>query len=132
MILAEFKKNLKIKIVEDDEDTLNLYSEYLSKKGYNVVGRNRKADEIKPDLAKESSDVYLIDSKLAGNKSGEEVATDILDAHPSTPILFITADNSEPEKIEKNPKFHNKKVDVLVKPARLGQIEHSILGLVSK
>ena len=36
------------------------------------------------------------------------------------------------EQIEKNPKLRNKKVDVLVKPVKLEQIEHSILNLVKK
>jgi len=61
-----------------------------------------------------------------------EVATEILDVYPSAPILFITADYTQPEQIEKNPKFRNKKIDVLVKPAKLMEIENSILNLVNK
>jgi Response regulator containing CheY-like receiver, AAA-type ATPase, and DNA-binding domains len=126
------KKSLRIMIVEDDEDILTLYSDYLSNRGYHVIARYTKGDNIEMDLEKHWADVYLIDSKLPGNKSGMEVATEILDVYPSAPILFITADYSQPEQIEKNPKFRNKKIDVLVKPAKLTEIEHSILNLVNK
>jgi DNA-binding LytR/AlgR family response regulator len=83
-------------------------------------------------ILKSTPDVYLINSKLPGNKSGMEVATEILDAYPSAPILFITADYTQPKQIEKNPKLRDKKVDVLVKPVKLEEIEHSILNLVNK
>ena len=119
-------------IVEDDEDILTLYSDYLSNRGYHVIARYTEGDNIETDLEKHSADVYLINSKLPGNKSGMEVATEILDVYPSAPILFITADYTQPDKIQKNPKFRNKKIDVLVKPARLMEIEHSILNLVNK
>jgi hypothetical protein len=60
------------------------------------------------------------------------VATEILDIYPEAPILLITADSEQPYKIEKNPVFRNKKVDVLLKPVRLHEIEHSISNLVNK
>ena len=119
-------------IVEDDEDNLTLYSDYLSKRGYHVIARYTKGNNINTNLETHSPDVYLINSKLPGNKSGTEVATEILDIYPSAPILFITADNRQPEEIEKNPKFRDKKVDVLIKPVKLIEIEHSILNLVNK
>jgi len=122
------KKSLKIMIVEDDEDILTLYSDYLSNRGYHVIARYRKGNNIETDLEKHTPDVYLIKSKLPCNKSGMEVATEILDVCPSAPILFITADYTQPEQIKKNPKFRNKRVEVLVKPAKLMEIEHSILN----
>ena len=126
------KKSLKIMIVEDDEDNLTLYSDYLSKKGYHVIARYTKANDIKTDLERHSPDIYLINPKLPGNKTGTEVATEILDIYPSAPILFITADNRQSVEIKKNPKLRDKKVDVLLKPVKLEKIEHSILNLVNK
>jgi two-component SAPR family response regulator len=126
------KKNLKIMIVEDDEDNLTLYSDYLSKKGYHVIARYTKANDIKTDLERHSPDIYLINPKLPRNKTGTEVATEILDIYPSAPILFITADNRQPVEIKKIPKLRDKKVDVLLKPVKLEKIEHSILNLVNK
>jgi len=126
------KKSLKIMIVEDDEDILTLYSDYLSRKGYQVIARYTKGNNIKSDLERYLPDLYLINSKLPGNKTGTEVATEILDVYPSAPILFITADYRQPEEIEKNPIFRDKKVDVLIKPVKLDEIEHSIINLVNK
>jgi DNA-binding response OmpR family regulator len=126
------KTPLKIMIVEDDEDILTLYSDYLSKKGYHVIARYTRGNNIKTDLERHSPDVFLINSILPGKKTGIEVATEILNIYPSAPILFITADYRQPEVIEKNPEFRNKKVDVLIKPVKLEQIEHRIINLVKK
>ena len=117
-------------IVEDDEDILTLYSDYLSKKGYHVIARYTKGNNIQTDLERYSPDIFLINSILPGKKTGIEVATEILNIYPSAPILFITADYRQPEVIEKNPEFRNKKVDVLIKPVKLEQIEHRIINLV--
>jgi len=119
-------------IFEDDEDILTLYSDYLSNKGYHVVARYTKGNNIKEDLETDPPDVFLINSLLPGKKSGTDVATEILDIHPEAPILFITADSEQPYKIEENPVFHDKRVNVLLKPVKLDEIEHSISNLVNK
>jgi DNA-binding response OmpR family regulator len=126
------QKPLKVMILEDDEDILTLYSDYLSNKGYHVVARYTTGNNIKEDLETDPPDVFLINNLLPGKKSGVDVATEILDIYPEAPILFITADSEQPYKIEKNPVFRNKKVDVLLKPVKLHEIEHSILNLVNK
>ena len=59
-----------------------------------------------------------------------EVATEILDVYPSAPILFITADYRQPVQVKKHPKLRNKKVEILLKPVKLEQIENTILNLV--
>jgi DNA-binding response OmpR family regulator len=128
----ESKRPLKIMIVEDDEDILTLYSDYLSKKGYHVIARYTKGNDIQTDLQKHSPDIYLINSLLPGQKNGTEIATEILNVYPSAPILFITADLNQHEEIQKNPVFRDKKVDVLLKPVKLNEIEHSIINLVNK
>jgi DNA-binding NtrC family response regulator len=104
------KKSLKIMIVEDEEDILTLYSDYLSNKGYHVIARYTRGNNIKTDLERHSTDVYLIDLRLPGKNSGTEVATEILDVYPSAPILFITADYRQPEVIKKTPNFTIRKL----------------------
>lgn len=126
------KKSLKIMIVEDDTDILTLYSDYLSNRGYHVIARYTRGNNIQTDLERHSPDVFLINSILPGKKNGIEVATEILDVYPSAPILFITADYHQPEEIEKNPIFRDKKVHVLLKPTKLNEIENCILNLVNK
>ena len=43
-------KRLKIVIVEDEEDILTLYSDYLSSRGYHVIARYTRGNHIKSDL----------------------------------------------------------------------------------
>ncbi len=125
-------EKLKIMIVQSDQDNMTLYSDYLSKRGYHVIARYTKGDDILMDLDKEPPDVFVLNSRLPGNKSGMEVATEILDVYPSAPILFVTADYGQPVQLKKHPKLRDKKVEVLIKPVKLEQIEHSILNLVNK
>jgi len=119
-------------IVEDDEDNLTLYSDYLSKRGYHVIARYTKGNNILSDVEKQPPDVFILNSRLPGNKSGMEVATEILDVYPSAPILFITADYGQPIAVKKHPKLRDKKVDILLKPVKLEQIENTIINLISK
>lgn len=118
-------------IIEDEEDILTLYSDYLSDRGYHVIGRYTSGDTVKAHLERHTPDIYLLDSRLPG-KSGMEVATEILDVYPSAPILFITADHRTPEEVQMNPIFRDKKVEVLLKPVKLEKIEHTILNLVHR
>jgi CheY-like chemotaxis protein len=125
-------EKLKIMIIQGDDDNLSLYSDYLSKRGYRVIARYTKGNNILSDVEKQPPDVFILNSRLPGNKSGTEVATEILDVYPSAPILFITADYSQPFVLKKHPKLRDKKVEILLKPVKLKQIENTILNLVSK
>jgi CheY-like chemotaxis protein len=125
-------EKLKIMIIQGDEDNLSLYSDYLSKRGYRVIARYTKGNNILSDVEKQPPDVFILNSRLPGNKSGTEVATEILDVYPSAPILFITADYGQPFVLKKHPKLSDKKVEILLKPVKLKQIENIILNLVSK
>jgi CheY-like chemotaxis protein len=125
-------EKLKIMIIQGDDDNLSLYSDYLSKRGYHVIARYTKGNNILSDVEKQPPDVFILNSRLPGNKSGTEVATEILDVYPSAPILFITADYGQPVVLKKHPKLRDKKVEILLKPVKLAEIEHSILNLVNK
>jgi CheY-like chemotaxis protein len=125
-------EKLKIMIIQGDDDNLSLYSDYLSKRGYRVIARYTKGNNILNDVEKQPPDVFILNSRLPGNKSGTEVATEILDVYPSAPILFITADYGQPFVLKKHPKLRDKKVEILLKPVKLKQIENTILNLVSK
>jgi DNA-binding NtrC family response regulator len=125
-------KRLKVIIIEDDEDNLNLYNDYLCHKGHHVVNTYHKTDSIMTDIEKDTPDVYLLDYKLPGNKNGIEVATEILNKFPKAPILFITAHESLRNEMSKLPKFHDKNIEFLTKPVKLYRMESSMLNLVNK
>ena len=119
-------------IIEDEEDNLNIYNEYLSYKGHEVVNTSSRADSTMTDIEKDTPDVYLIDYRLPGNKNGIEVATEILNKFPKAPILFITAHESLRNEMSKLPKFYDKNIEFLTKPVKLYRMESSMLNLVNK
>jgi DNA-binding NtrC family response regulator len=125
-------KRLKVIIIEDDEDNLNLYNDYLCHKGHHVVNTYHKTDSIMIDIEKDTPDVYLLDYRLPGDKNGIDLAIEILNKFPKAPILFITAHESLRNEISKLPKFHDKNIEFLTKPFKLYRMESSLLSLVNK
>jgi DNA-binding response OmpR family regulator len=83
-------KKLKIMIVEDEEDILLLYKDFLSAKGHEVTTTYLTGDDMVNEIDNVRSEIYLIDYRLPGNKNGIDVAVEILNNFPSAHILFIT------------------------------------------
>jgi DNA-binding NtrC family response regulator len=126
------KKQLNIMIIEDEQDILLLYKDYLLSKGHKIVATSTTANEIMSDYDRIRPDVALIDYKLPNDKNGIEAAIQILDKYPSAAILIVTAYETVKKEIAKNSIFGNKRVEVLIKPLRLSQLESSILDIVNK
>ena len=82
------------------------------------------------DIERESPNIYLIDDKLPGTKNWLDLAIEILAKYPSAPILFVTANECLESELSKHRIFDGKKLKVLLKPARLQQIENDMLDLV--
>jgi CheY-like chemotaxis protein len=125
-------KKLKIMIVEDEEDILILYKDFLSGKGHDVTTACLNGEDMIGEIDKVKSDMYLIDYRLPGNKNGIEVAIEILNKFPAAPILFITAYENLQKEISKNPIFYDKNVQVLLKPVKLDKIENAMVNLAYK
>lgn len=119
-------------IIEDEQDILLLYKDYLLSKGHKIVATSTTANEIMSDYDRIRPDVALIDYKLPNDKNGIEAAIQILDKYPSAAILIVTAYETVKKEIAKNSIFGNKRVEVLIKPLRLSQLESSILDIVNK
>jgi len=119
-------------VVEDEEDILILYKDYLLSKGHEVIASYFGGEDMIKELDKVNPDVYLIDYRLPGNKNGIDVAIEILNKWLSAPILFITAHENLHKEISKNPIFYGKNIQVLVKPVKLDKIESAMLSLVDK
>jgi DNA-binding NtrC family response regulator len=126
------KQRLKIMIVDDEEDNLALYSDYLSSKGHKILQAYLNAKNILRDIDVECADVYIIDYRLPGNMNGIEVGIEILKRFPSACIVFVTAFELLQKEIAKHDIFYDKNIDVLLKPVKLDEIEKSILHLVNK
>jgi DNA-binding response OmpR family regulator len=120
---------LKIMVVNDEEDILRLYSDYFSKRGHQVLKTYLTADNVMDDIERETPNMYVIDHKLPGTKNGLDLAAEILLKYPLAPILFVTANQYLESELLKHRIFDGKKIKVLLKPARLQQIENYILDL---
>ena len=120
-----------IMILDDEEDILKLYNDYLSSKGHKVIHTYVNAETISEDIDIERPDIYLIDYRLRGNNNGIEVASEILKKFPSSCIMFITGFELLNDEISKHNIFYDKNIDILIKPVRLGQLEDSLVNLLS-
>jgi DNA-binding NtrC family response regulator len=126
------KETYTIMLLDDEEDILKLYSDYLSRMGHRVLKAYVNADTILDDIDIEFPDVYIIDYRLLGNMNGVEVAVEILNKFPSACIIFITAFELLQQEISKRDIFYDKNIDVLIKPVKLSQIQNSLINLLSK
>jgi len=125
------RETFTIMILDDEEDILKLYNDYLSSKGHKVIHTYVNAETISEDIDIERPDIYLIDYRLRGNNNGIEVASEILKKFPSSCIMFITGFELLNEEISKHNIFYDKNIDILIKPVRLGQLEDSLVNLLS-
>jgi DNA-binding response OmpR family regulator len=126
------KKRLSIMIIEDEQDILLLYKDYLLSRGHNVVATSTTANEILSDYDRIKPDVAIIDYKLPNDKNGLDAALQILNKHPSAAILMVTAYETVTKEIIKMPFLHNKRVEVLIKPLRLAQLQNSIINIANR
>jgi DNA-binding response OmpR family regulator len=126
------KKHFSIMIIEDEQDILLLYKDYLLSKGHNVVATSTTANEIISDYDRIRPDVAIIDYKLPADKNGIDAAIEIIEKYPSAAILIVTAYETVTKEIAKISLFDNKRVEVLIKPLRLAQLESSIVNIVNK
>ena len=126
------KKRLSIMIIEDEQDILLLYKDYLLSRGHNVVATSTTANEILSDYDRIKPDVAIIDYKLPNDKNGLDAALQILNKYPSAAILIVTAYETVTKEITKMPILDNKRVEVLIKPLRLAQLENSIIDITNR
>lgn len=126
------KKQFSIMIIEDEQDILLLYKDYLLSRGHNVVATSTTASEIMSDYDRIRPDVAIIDYKLPADKNGIDAAIQIIEKYPSAAILIVTAYETVSKEIAKISLFDNKRVEVLIKPLRLAQLESSIVNIVNK
>lgn len=126
------KKHFSIMIIEDEQDILLLYKDYLLSRGHNVVATATTANEIISDYDRIRPDVAIIDYKLPADKNGIDAAIQIIEKYPSAAILIVTAYETVTKEIAKISLFDNKRVEVLIKPLRLAHLESSIANIVNK
>ena len=129
-MLQVSKTKLKIAVVEDDEDILTLYKNFLISNGHEVFS-SLNADDIMSNFLKNRPDIALLDYRMVGHKSGIEAGIEILTDYPLFPILFVTAYEALFSDILNYLIFKDKKISILIKPVLLRKIGDAILNLLN-
>lgn len=88
VIQNEKPKKLKIMIIEDEEDILILYRDFLRVLGHEIVCNSLHANNTMSDFEKYLPDICVMDYKIPGRKSGKDAAIEILTKYPLTPIIL--------------------------------------------
>jgi len=87
--------NIKIVVVEDEEDLLELIEYNLSKEGYEVIGfLNTKT--VQRMLVEEDVDLLIMDRNLPGVEGSEFVKALRKDGF-TTPVIYLSAKNLDSE-----------------------------------
>jgi DNA-binding response OmpR family regulator len=117
-------------IIEDEQDILLLYKDYLIDRGHQVLVTSTSASEIMGDFDKVRPDITIIDYKLPGKNDGIQAAAEIYSKHPNAAILIVTAYDTVIEQVSKNSIFENKNFNILIKPVKLFILESEMFKLL--
>ena len=89
-------------VIDDDEDTVRLFSEFLEEKGIKVVGNGYDGITAIKLYKEKKPDVVLIDMMMP-NGSGFHAIKKIRDINPTAKIIAVSGDSSysTEDKLEK-------------------------------
>jgi DNA-binding response OmpR family regulator len=118
-----------IMIIEDDEDVLMVYRDFLEKRGFKIEVSAPTANEILRDYEAYRPDLVILDYKLPGSMNGLHAAEKILRNNPSARILMVTAFEDVKKEIAENRFFDGKKISALIKPVQLSHLARLIASL---
>jgi DNA-binding response OmpR family regulator len=118
-------------VIEDDQDILILYKDYLKKKGHSIIVSSTTADDALCDYQQYEPDLVIMDFKLPGQKNGLQAANEIISQYSTAKILIITAFEGVREEITQMNLSRHKQIIVLVKPIRLSHLDRIISKLLN-
>ena len=108
-------------VIDDDEDTVRLFSEFLEENGVNVIGNGFDGVTAVKLFKKTKPDVVLIDLNMP-NGSGFYAIKKIQEIDPKAKIIAVTADGSYATE-EKLDKLH---IPLIQKPFKMDKVISSI------
>ncbi|HIJ35121.1 MAG TPA: response regulator, partial [Gammaproteobacteria bacterium] len=92
--------NRKIAIVEDDPDQRENYTDALRRQGYTIRAYGSK-EEALLGFEEDLPDLAILDVMLGKNHdAGFEICTELHRQHPTIPVIFLTARDSEIDRVE--------------------------------
>lgn len=115
-----------IMIIEDEDDILQVYKDFLERKGYAVEVSAPTANEAVKDYETYKPDLIMIDYRLPGAMNGLQAAERILRIDPSARILMVTASENIGHELASNAFLSDKMISVVRKPVRLANLAKTI------
>ncbi len=112
-------------VIDDDEDTVRLFSEFLEENDINVIGNGFDGVTAVKLFNKTKPDVVLIDLNMP-NGSGFYAIKKIQEIDPKAKIIAVTANGSYSVE-EKLEKLH---IPLIQKPFKMDQVISIITNLI--
>jgi len=119
-------------IIEDEQDLLNLYKDFLINKGYHISVTNTTASNVLSDYEEFKPDLVILDYKLPDGKNGLEAANEIFGEYPFASILIISAYDSVKQCFISEKRCVGKIIDSLIKPFKLSKLNELAVDLVNR
>lgn len=113
---------MKILVIDDDVETLDLLETFFSSLGYEVKTVSNSIEGLKL-VKQEIFDLLFLDIKLP-EKNGIEVLKEVKAIDPKLPVIMITGYKEAENVIEA---FRHGAIDCLLKPFNFEYIKTSIL-----
>ncbi len=85
----KFEENIKILIVEDDEEARETLLEVLDKEEYSIEGYGT-AEEGFDHISRNPVDLLITDLVLPGNMNGIELLKRVRESYPSVQVIMVT------------------------------------------
>lgn len=122
------KKNIRILLIDDNQEILDGLLNFLSRKGYEVVTAQDGLEGMKIIEADRKGFDLVITDVVMPYVSGVGIIAVIKQKRPATPVIAITGMGEHPEKLAREA---NADV-VLVKPFELKDLRKHIEDLLSR
>jgi DNA-binding NtrC family response regulator len=129
MGLRQQSRVQSIMIIEDEEDILLVYRDFLEGRGFTIEVSAPTANEIMRDYEAYQPDLVILDYRLPGSMNGVQAAEQILSKDPSARVLIITAYENVKKELARNSFFDDKNISVLIKPVQLSSLARIISEL---
>ncbi len=127
-MLSNMGENLKILVVDDNEEMTRLVKIYFSKKGYDVLVANTGGEAFKLIEQNSDIDVILLDMMLP-DYSGMDILEQVRGIMKNAAIIMVTGVN-DLETVVRAMKLGAD--DYVVKPFRLKDIEEKMESILFK
>jgi len=118
---------IEIVIIEDEEDILELLEYHLQKAGYKTIGF-LSTQNVEQFLEEENPSLLIIDRNLP-DKEGSEFIEELRSKGYDTPVIFLTAKNSDAD-IDEG--FIRGGDDYITKPFRIQEVLFRIKAILKR